>query len=122
MQTTLKLYCKGVSLSPSFSVPLFFQSTLNFIFVNLCSRSTANSSRVLRLWPFFYSILLSCLQSRSPRIRRNHNSFPREHIHVCINDFLSLVCWSIVIHQYCPQGQGHTFFSKNEMGFYVCAV
>ena len=50
----------------------------------------------------------------------NHSLFSREHIFVGFNEFLSLVCWSTVIHHHRPQGP--TLFRIARWDFTCCAV
>ena len=80
----------------------------------------------LRLWPFFYSILLSFFRVGFHTYLSNHYPFLRKHIFAGFNEFPSLVCCSfsrVLVHCH-PSSPttGAYSFSMKETGFYVCAV
>ena len=66
----------------------------------------------LRLWPFFYSIILSFFGVGLPAYLINQNPFSRSTFLLGLTSFLLS----------CIGATGAYSFSKSEMGFYVCAV
>ena len=58
----------------------------------------------LSLWPFSTLSFCHFFAVGLPAYLSIYNPFLREHIFVGFNEFPSLVCWCIIIHNHRPQG------------------